>query len=221
MDEFLHLTKKASLDRQLMAEKAYDIIISNLFINDSKETPLGEFNAFESSMTKTFVPGNIYIFGYKADTKIQVSLDDIHTFEFYDKMPLILCTSNQKNYISGINLNMCPCNVKTCILNEIWNLDPAFYSSPTKTSEFSENTLRFFANPANVKKFKEYVISKYKLEESFLIFRNYAIEKIERPKYIEQWVWKYIPFLTYKASIREATLKLIQSNIIGKSKKTL
>ena len=205
-----------------MEEKAYDYIISELFLNDSKDAPLGEFNAIEGTMTKTFVPGNIYIFGYKADNKLQVNVDEIHSFEFYDKMPIILCTGVNKKYVSGINLNMCPCNVKTCVLNEIWNLDPEFYNSQsTSNKPFSENTLKFFADTRNIPKFQKYLVSKYKVEDSFLIFRNYLIEKIERPKYIEHWIWKYVPFLTYKASIREATLKLIQSNVLGKSKKTL
>ena len=221
MNEFLNITKKSAIDRRTMEEKAYDIIISSLYINDTKEAPLGEYNSVGRTMTTTYIPGNIYIFGYTADTKLQVAVDNIHTFEFYDKMPLILCTGYNKKYVSGINLNMCPCNVKTQVLNEIWNLDPDFYLNPNEENKFSVNTSKFFLDPKNPEKFKNYIITKYHIEDSFLIFRNYITEKIDKPKFVEYWAWKYIPFLTYKASIREATLKLIQANVLGKSKKTL
>lgn len=227
-DDFLKKTRINALNnRSLFEQYAYKYIIEDLMQKnlqgDEKPRPLFEKET-ESLMPAAFVPGNIYAFIYKAEdeNKLKVKTDDGNVMSFTDKLPVFLCLSFQGKNVCGINLNLCPFTVRTCILNEIQNIDPNFFDKGQKEqisvghSPISENVIKTFSDSGMKDKFLNYISVKYKLSKSSIAYRSYSITKVKQLRMIENWQWKYIPFLNYKSSIKEQQLKAIQKSISSK-----
>ena len=90
-------------------------------------------------------------------------------FEYSDTLPIVLCTSNNKNVVQGINLNLCNYGLRTLILNEVYNLDPEFFNHEASVqahhgmTPISKNISMFFSKNDNQTKFLNYLKVKYKL----------------------------------------------------------
>lgn len=224
-DKFLTDIKKMNKTNDKYEDKAYESIVENLFLLNKrgkwKAMGLDEYDS-ESNSKLTLIPGHIYMFKYITDTTTKYN-DGHIKFEYYDTLPLVLCTGNNKNIISGINLNLCSYELRTLILNDVYNLDPDFFN--TKASEqahhgqlpISQNISKFFLNDDGQTKLLNYIKKKYNLQNTGFIFRTYSIKKIKDIRFIEPWQWQYIPFLKYKQSVKESILNMIQ-NITGISK---
>lgn len=224
-DKFLTDIKKMNKTNDKYEDKAYESIVENLFLLNKrgkwKAMGLDEYDS-ESNSKLTLIPGHIYMFKYITDTTTKYN-DGHIKFEYYDTLPLVLCTGNNKNIISGINLNLCSYELRTLILNDVYNLDPDFFN--TKASEqahhgqlpISQNISKFFMNDDGQTKLLNYIKKKYNLQNTGFIFRTYNIKKIKDIRFIEPWQWQYIPFLKYKQSVKESILNMIQ-NITGISK---
>lgn len=224
-DKFLTDIKKMNKTNDKYEDKAYESIVENLFLLNKrgklKAMGLDEYDS-ESNSKLTLIPGHIYMFKYMTDTTTKYN-DGHIKFEYYDTLPLVLCTGNNKNIISGINLNLCSYELRTLILNDVYNLDPDFFN--TKASEqahhgqlpISQNISKFFMNDDGQTKLLNYIKKKYNLQNTGFIFRTYSIKKIKDIRFIEPWQWQYIPFLKYKQSVKESILNMIQ-NITGISK---
>lgn len=224
-DKFLTDIKKMNKTNDKYEDKAYESIVENLFLLNKrgkwKAMGLDEYDS-ESNSKLTLIPGHIYMFKYITDTTTKYN-DGHIKFEYYDTLPLVLCTGNNKNIISGINLNLCSYELRTLILNDVYNLDPDFFN--TKASEqahhgqlpISQNISKFFMNDDGQTKLLNYIKKKYNLQNTGFIFRTYSIKKIKDIRFIEPWQWQYIPFLKYKQSVKESILNMIQ-NITGISK---
>ena len=224
-DKFFTDIKKMNKTNDKYEDKAYESIVENLFLLNKrgkwKAMGLDEYDS-ESNSKLTLIPGHIYMFKYITDTATKYN-DGHIKFEYYDTLPLVLCTGNNKNIISGINLNLCSYELRTLILNDVYNLDPDFFN--TKASEqahqgqlpISQNINKFFINDDGQTKLLNYIKKKYNLQNTGFIFRTYNIKKIKDIRFIEPWQWQYIPFLKYKQSVKESILNMIQ-NITGISK---
>lgn len=224
-DKFFTDIKKMNKTNDKYEDKAYESIVENLFLLNKrgkwKAMGLDEYDS-ESNSKLTLIPGHIYMFKYITDTATKYN-DGHIKFEYYDTLPLVLCTGNNKNIISGINLNLCSYELRTLILNDVYNLDPDFFN--TKASEqahqgqlpISQNISKFFINDNGQTKLLNYIKKKYNLQNTGFIFRTYNIKKIKDIRFIEPWQWQYIPFLKYKQSVKESILNMIQ-NITGISK---
>lgn len=217
MNDFLKdiLAKKKNRE-QYYKDKAFNSIVNNLFIENKhgkwKAMGIDEYNSEENSKF-TMIPGHIYSFMYLAD-KPTVYNDGQIKFEYYDRLPIILCTSYTKNLIRGINLNLCNEALRTLILNDVINLDPNFIKHDASEQAhqgqllISKNITKYFMT--NESLFLKRIQDKYKLTNIKFIFRTYNPDKIRKIRFIEPWQWQYIPFLNYKQYIKETELKLIQ-----------
>lgn len=224
-DKFLNDIKKMNKTNDKYEDKAYESIVKNLFLENKhgKEKAMGldEYDS-ESNSKLTLIPGHIYMFKYITDTTTKYD-DGRIKFEYYDTLPLVLCTGNNKNVIQGINLNLCNYSLRALILNDIYNLDPAFFNSNASIQAhqgqqpISQNICKFLSHDGQAKLLKYIIKKKYHLKNEGFIFRTYNISKIKDIRFIEPWQWQYIPFLKYKQSVKESILTMIQ-NITGISK---
>lgn len=217
-DKFITDIKKMNQDNDKYENKAYESIVSNLFLQNKrgKEKAMGldEYDS-ESNSNLTLIPGHIYAFKYITNNPTKYD-DGKLKFEYFDSLPIVLCTSNNKNIIQGINLNLCNYGLRTLILNDVYNIDPEFFNHNASIqahqglTPISKNISMFFANKDNISKFLNYIKLKYKLSNTSLIFRTYNVNKIKDIRFIEPWQWQYIPFINYKQSVKESILQLIQ-----------
>lgn len=224
-DKFLTDIKKMNKTNDKYEDKAYESIVKKLFLQGKrgKEKAMGldEYDS-ESNSKLTLIPGHIYMFKYVTDTTTKYN-DGRVKFEYYDTLPLVLCTGNNKNIIQGINLNLCNYDLRTLILNDIYNLDPNFFNSNASIQAhqgqlpISQNISKFFLHEGGQTKLLNYIKKKYNLKNEGFIFRTYSISKIKDIRFIEPWQWQYIPFLKYKQSVKESILTMIQ-NITGINK---
>lgn len=155
----------------------------------------------------TLVPGNIYMFVYKAETPAKFS-DGQLEFEYYDNMPVVLVTHTSAGLIRGINLNLCNMELRAFIINALHNLDPQFYKRENIDMAFkgrmpvSKNVLQKFSNDDLEKQFYEYIKQECNLRNTGILFRHYNISRMQRVRLIEIWQHRLIPFLEYRGEIK-------------------
>ena len=123
---FIENTKRIARDGFTKQEQtAYNSIIDMLFrkkkYGKEKASGLDEYDGESLFSGNTLYPGQIYGFIYKAETPSSYELNG-KKFIFYDKLPLVLITHVSGNNVRGINLNLCPFQLKTYILNTLYNL---------------------------------------------------------------------------------------------------
>ena len=217
-DKFFNDIKEMNENNDKYEDKAFESIVSNLFLQNKwgKEKAMGldEYDS-ESNSKLTLIPGHIYAFKYMATHTTKYD-DGKIKFEYSDTLPIVLCTSNNKNVVQGINLNLCNYGLRTLILNDVYNLDPEFFNHEASVQAhhgmipISKNISMFFSKKDNQTKFLNYLKVKYKLQNTALIFRTYNVKRIKQIRFIEPWQWKYIPFINYKQSVKESVLQIIQ-----------
>lgn len=169
---------------------------------------------FEKDLMSDFLPSMIYTFMY--DSKIKETINGI---EFIDRVPLLLCCTNVSGYISGINFNFLPNDIRASLLDEIYYAYEDFYTN--KLSDAVTNGTSIFN-----KEFASFLIDEktrqafFKLMESKIdypistAYRKYNKECIKKPRLVEFDIWKYIPCLVFKDAVRGINLVDFQREII-------
>lgn len=218
-DSFIQEIRNMTKEYSKYTDKAFSSLIDNLFLKNLwgkwKAMGIDEWDS-ESNTKMTLIPGHIYAFKYNAQSPTIYDNGRIK-FEYFDKLPIILCLGHKDNIIKAINLNLCNYALRTLILNDICNMDPAFFRY--KASDMAHmgqvpisNTIqKFFLNQDNVDLLLKRIKELYKVKETRFIFRTYDIKKIQGIRFIEPWQWKYIPFIDYKQNVKNSTLALIHS----------
>ena len=126
--------------------------------------------------------------------------------------------------IKGINLNYCPFAVKTCILNEIVNMDSKFYDKINPSAAIQANTNKnpiskvisiIFGSKKKLDEFYAWMDHKYKLKRNDIVYRSYDINRIKNIKKLDSWTWKYLPFLNFKAALKTTELINLQKEVTG------
>lgn len=219
MNQFINEIKKMAKEYNNYSDKAFQSVIDNLFLKNLwgkwKAMGIDEYDS-ESNTKQTLIPGHIYAFKYKADKPTTYDNGKIK-FEYFDRLPIILCLGHKDNIIHAINLNLCSYGLRALILNDLYNMDPDFFrykasdQSHMGQMPISGTISKFFLTPGNVDKFLQYIKNKYHIQNTGFIFRTYDIKKIQGIRFIETWQWKYIPFIDYKQNVKNSTLQLIQS----------
>lgn len=218
-DQFIKDIRQLNTKNDLYEDKSYKSIVENLFLKKlrgkQKAMGLDEYDS-ESNSKLTLIPGHIYMFKYIAKNTTKYD-DGRLKFEYYDTLPMILCTGNNDNIISGINLNLCNYSLRTLILNDIYNLDPQFFNSDASKQAHQGKlpisksiTSLFVGGKDGQTKLLNLIKTKYNIKNTGFIFRTYNINNIKDIRFIEPWQWKYVPFMNYKQSIKESILQAIQ-----------
>ena len=170
---------------------------------------------FEKDLMSEFLPSMIYTFMY--DSKIKETINGI---EFIDRVPLLLCCTNVGGYISGINFNFLPNDIRASLLDEIYYAYKDFYTNTLSdavtngTSTFNKEFASFLIDEKTRQAFFKLMESKidYPISSAY---RKYNKEYIKNPRLVEFDVWKYIPCLVFKDAVRGINLVDFQREIIS------
>lgn len=170
---------------------------------------------FESTFNKNILPSMIYTFKYETKAK-----ETIGKTQFIDYVPIILCVTNEDKYITGINFNFLPNNVRAAFLDIIYNAYEDFYVNKLSdaigkgSAVLNEEFASFLIKEDTRTAFFKLMESKlnYPINSAW---RKYDKTKIKNPRLIEFDMWKYIPCLVFKDAIRGAGLVEVQQEIIA------
>lgn len=208
MHEFLNIYKEGGAS---MSNAAFDYLVGDLLIKDIRgKEKARELTALdmESKAPINFVPAMIYTFLYVSDMQ-----EVIGNEQFKDLVPLILCFNSTSTFVTGLNFNMIPNDVRASILDLIvkFTNEPLFDNS----GKFKANKVlgRLFIMPNGIKTFLTAIENETGLNVSSAV-RTYNIQYIKKLRMVEYDMWKYIPALSFKDSIRGANLANIQATMI-------
>lgn len=192
-------------------------IVENLIYKDLRgaQKTNGFLDAYDSEICfqGKLYSGNIYIFSYNSKSMVKYSYRG-KNFTFEDNLPIILMTGQSATCIRGLNLNFCTKPLKALILNMMWNIDTEYYESDiysfikNKNIPLSPKIQTFFQSDIENKIIKE--LNRYEQANYQMLFRNYAVSNIQKIRLVEPWQWKFLPFLSFEASLKGQTLKAIQ-----------
>lgn len=161
----------------------------------------------ESSAPDIFIPSMFYTFMYTSPT-----IETAGKFKFKDRIPLILCTSNDGKYVTGLNFNMIPSNIRATILDMIVESNKSFYENKIySTDSFIINNT--FANSLIDENSRTEIFNIFNRKTGIKVsnsFRVYDMAYIMNPRMIEYDTWKYIPFLNFRDAIRGVELGKLQ-----------
>ena len=137
--------------------------------------------------------------------------------EFYDVCPLIMCLSANDKSISGLNFNFIPNDVRARIMDLIVESNQKFYQEMETTSINSIKTNNplgsLLMSDKGISSFLLFIKSKTGIDVSQCV-RTYKRSNIVNVRLIEYDEWSYIPYLSFKDSIRGANLANIQKDVI-------
>lgn len=136
---------------------------------------------------------------------------------FYEVIPTILVRKlfngkNGEKYIHGINLNYCSKSVKEAIIQELYNIDPEYFDkivwdlAKLGTWAPSEAIAKTVINDSWLR----YISLKYKLTNIDLLSRTYKLSNVGIIRYVDTWMYNYIPYLNYRDCVNEKELAIIQ-----------
>ena len=200
------------------SKDAYTYLVTNALVDKLHSTDkLVEITGmdFESTYNKDILPSMIYTFKYKAD-----NTNTIGKVEFSDIVPLILCFTNENGYITGLNFNYMPNSTRADLLDIIYTAYKEFYENKLSDAVkkgiaiINNEFANFLIHDETREKFLDILTDKL----SFNVrqtYRKYKKSKIQDARLIEFDMWKYIPLLTFKDSIRGASLSDLQKQIIS------
>lgn len=204
-----------------MAEQATQSLVQLLLVDNKrgkeKTNELTGMN-MESTFNYTVLPSMIYTFLY--DSPDAEKIDDSN---FKDHLPVILCTSFDGKYVTGLNFNLIPNDIRANILDIIYNGFTDFYED-TVNDAVSKNKAvlneKFASLLINEKSRADFIkILNDKLGISVSnAYRVYDIKYIRNLRLIEYDNWKYVPFLSFKDSVRGAGLATLQRKMVDKSR---
>ena len=213
--EFYNAANKSQLEREAMEYLVTDTLQKNLKgIHKSKQLTAMNMESFAPAV---FVPTMFYTFMYNSPTD-----DDIKGFVFKDRVPLILCLEYKDGYVSGINFNLIPCDIRAGIIDKIININKSFYEDDIENAIADHKFVinKILANLLSQAKGFSYFLYSLDAYTGLKIsncFRIYKEEYVVNPRLIEYDMWKYIPFLTFKDAIRGASLAKLQEDLVNDS----
>lgn len=208
MHEFLDMYKKGGAS---MSSAAFDYLVGDLLIKEKRGAEKAkELTALdmESKAPMDFVPAMIYTFLYVSDTQ-----EIAGKTQFKDLVPVILCFNSTSSSVTGLNFNMIPNDVRASILDLIVKLTKEPMFDDSGKFKANETMGKLFITPNGVKAFLAAVENETGLRVSSAI-RTYKTEYIKRMRMVEYDMWKYVPALSFKDSIRGAGLAEIQAGMI-------
>lgn len=212
--ELYRSVSKADYERSAfnyLVKDKLDAIFS--YSNKSKQLTAMEM---ESSLKTAFIPSMIYTFSY--ETNMQ---DKIGKYSFYDIVPVILCTSNDGQLVTGLNFNFLPTDIRALVLDIIYNAFKTFYDKDVdKAVERGEAAINEsfaqFLIPDKGISFLNLLNNKLGIKITDA-YRTYRREDIKNIRLVEFDEWKYIPFLVFKDAVRGASLAKVQKDIIDEA----
>lgn len=204
-----------------MAERATENLVRLLLVNNKRGT--GKTNELtgmdmESTFNYTVLPSMIYTFLYDSP-----NAEKIDETNFKDHLPVILCTSFDGKYITGLNFNLIPNDVRANILDIIYNAFQNFYDDVVNDAVLknkavlNEKFAALLVNDKNRSEFMKILDTKLGISVSSA-YRVYDIKYIRNLRLIEYDNWKYVPFLSFKDSVRGAGLAALQRKMIDRSR---
>ena len=208
MNEFLNMYKKGGAT---LASSAFDCLIGDLLIKEKrgpeKSREITAMN-MESDSPKDFVPSMIYTFLYVSDKE-----EEAKTIKFKDNVPVILCFSSNASTVTGLNFNLIPNDARASILDLIVKLTKFQPIKDGNKFEANKTMVKLCSVENGVSSFIKAIEIETGLNVSGAV-RTYNLKFVKRLRMIEYDMWKYIPALSFKDSIRGAGLADIQANLI-------
>lgn len=205
-----------SADRSKMESDAFQYLVSDLMqdntIGYKKTREISALNMEQMSST-AFVPSMFYMFMY-----VSKKMESVKGFNFYDAVPLILCTSFDVDTITGFNFNYIPNNVRASVLDIITKSYSEFYDEAMQgDGNFRINNQfgMMLTNPQTCSQFSSFVRSKTGVDMNKTL-RTYIRRNIIKTRMIEYDMWKYIPYLVFKDAVHGANLADVQISTIDK-----
>ena len=197
-------------DRKAMENLAFQYLVTDLIQKSDtgykKTRELSALNMEQMSPTQ-YVPSMFYIFMYASE-----NTEKLGNVEFYDAVPMILCTSCDFNYVTGINFNYIPNNVRASILDIITGAYNEFYNSALEGDgnfKINNNFGTILTQPKMYRDFIHMVESNTGVDIS-KCSRNYLRKNIIKSRMIEYDMWKYIPYVSFTDAVRGANLASVQ-----------
>lgn len=207
MGQYTDLLKKGGKKEEQLA---FDYLVTNLLKDnnkgDSKQVGMGGIDT-EKMFGGTFIPSVFYIFAYNGENKANVSGNS-----FYDRVPLILCTSSDAKKVSGINFNYVPNNVRAAFLDILTGSYKDFYkegSGGVINEKFGSKLI----DAKNLSTMLSLMKSLVGVDLNKCI-RTYDRSKIMNARVVEKDMYMYIPFLSFRDAVRGANLAKVQAGLI-------
>ena len=198
-------------------QDAFQYIINDLLRDNKtgadKLTSIGGVD-MESSAPVSFVPSMFYAFLY-----ISGALEKSGSVEFYDMVPVILCTGYDGTKVTGINFNFIPNDVRAAFLDILTGNFKEYYEEDIFDDEFRVNEDLGFVltNPEEFNKLITISKNLLKYDVSKCI-RTYEVKRIFRPRMIENDMLDSIVNLSFKDAVRGINLAKFQADLISQNK---
>lgn len=215
---FTEIYKDSKL--QSMAEQATENLVQLLLVDNKRGS--GKTNELtgmnmESTFNYTVLPSMIYTFLY--DSPDAEKMDETN---FKDHLPVILCTSFDGRYVTGLNFNLIPNDIRANILDIIYNAFSNFYEDSLNDAVsknkavLNEKFAVLLMNDRQRADFMKILDAKLGMNISNA-YRVYDVKYIRNIRLIEYDNWKYVPFLSFKDSVRGAGLATLQRKMIDRT----
>lgn len=189
-----------------------DLLRDNLTGND-KQRNIGGLN-MEKDAPTSFVPSMFYIFVYFNGEKSVLG-----DAEFYDMVPMILCTSFNTESITGINFNYVPNDVRAAFLDILTESYKSFYDHDMFDDGFrvNEKFAGKLIDTVSLTAVLDLMKTQLKVDLNKCI-RTYKRKNILKARMIEMDMWEYIPYLSFKDAVRGINLAKVQMSLVHDSK---
>lgn len=170
-------------------------------------------NAKSKLMQKLLLTADKYLFKF---------LQYVKNNSFYEVIPTILVRKmfegkNGEKYIHCINLNYCNKDVKKAILEELYNIDPNYfdYEIWDIVSNGRWHASEKIAKTVMQDAWLKMLINKLGITNVDLLSRTYKYSGIKKIRFVDLWMYNYIPFLNYNECISGKNLKTIQKLLLN------
>ena len=211
-----YLEEYNSSDKEQMEREAFDFLITDLLVKNlrcnEKQRTITAHN-MEESLKTSFVPSLFYLIMYaKADKPEIIGIN-----EFYDVCPLIMCLGVNDRFITGLNFNFIPNDIRARIMDIIVESNEKFYNNVNTINvddiKINNPLGSMLVSNNGISSFLMFIKSKTGVDVSKCI-RTYDRKNIANVRLIEYDEWFYIPHLSFKDSIRGANLASIQRDVV-------
>ena len=204
-------SNKGQMEKEAFDFLVTDLLAKNLRGNDKQRT-LTAHN-MEDMLKNQFVPSMLYLIMYAKSDKPET----IGHIDFYDFCPLIFCTGVNDKFITGINFNFIPNDIRARVMDLITESQQKFYDEmeTTNIKDVRANTPlgSLLISENGVSAFLSFMKAKTGVDLSKCV-RTYNRSNIVNVRLIEYDEWGYIPYLSFKDSVRGANLANIQRDVI-------
>lgn len=204
------LSEYKSGNRKAMENYAFQYLVTDLIQKSDtgykKTREISGLNMEQMAPTQ-FIPSMFYMFMYVSE-----AMEKVGSLQFYDAVPMILCTSCDFNSITGINFNYIPNDVRASILDIITGAYKDFYSSALDGDgnfKINNNLGTILTQPKMHEDFVRMINNNTGIDIS-KCSRTYLRKNIIKCRMIEYDMWKYIPYVTFTDAVRGAHLASVQ-----------